>query len=1542
MDMTISDVKGGPYGNMLSRKEDRSSCIAASGPAIKRRACYTQKNLSSETGHFLCYGSIHDSSLKNDKSKEMSKASVAYDASKNVVISPKVILDEVTYNKLVREETSLTARSPFSSHGIKTSDLCQRKASDIAKEKHREECHTKNDLHISGFKEANSAVHVCLGQLHKKLKECSSGLTDSSRARNDIEEIQNEAAYDCNNSELQENQTEFKENGEFSLENRTIHSIIDDVSCHKTDSTEHPPSSSNVSPMSQSPCSGSPMNGILSRCSINDEKSPILGKYVVGEKDDMPDEVSKEDSRKSRSQLVSSKGSDECMGTEIDDNRKFQPRDTIKGRATNEQADKQFNQVPSQPNSECEASAEIEADVKVCDICGDSGLEELLAFCSRCSDGAEHTYCMQVRLDTVPESEWVCEECRLKEAQNQMIGQFESQLEAIEAVCSSENSQSLESTSKNLSGVENKAVDLGTTKDNKELDKLILSKRTEEKFDVTKEKISEACGASTGTTVSRKPTLVVCDNTINKSDLVKVKLPALITSCCQSEGISRPGANAQSSSYSNSFKLQTHFELTKGSLSKSVSFNKSKVPKVKQLLENIPHKQKMTREYSLSSMRKGGPSQAITKSASFRSESSGFSNVSTVGDMQLPNPPPCEDLRYVKQVKEKSMTDKRLFMSDRPFTSLSVAATSVSSVKVAPKVLQYEATPEVMLDPSKLSNNRGSKEATKFAKELKQLPISPISQTSGSTSSVRSCKNEDQKPLHHGAELIHKDDKTKDHTFLSNIRQAASVDNRLARCQRCNESGHSTQFCAVDKLHMSAMKPSLKRNSKDVDYRSSKWKDAVDVFTLESGTKRTARSPDQSMEVSMSSADVHSEATSKDFPSSLISSRNLAFMEHASVAQDFSNTANAIHVKQKVEDRKKYTFLPRKVTPLDFADDLNMQPVIQTLPDQVSMPLHLLRASVIPELDCIWEGVFEVLKIAKPPAFLDGIQAHLSSYVSPKALELVKKFPCKVQLEEVPRLSAWPFQSHENSPKEDNIALFFFAKDTESYEKYYLNLLEDMLKNDLALIGNIDAVELLILPSNLLPANSQCWNKLFYLWGVFRGRNISCLTDLPDLEKKPSVSSLNLEPTVQDQSIPDFSGLCSSYEIYDETSQELSRFDKFPKAKAIISSSCSNIQDVPTSGNEDRILNIKQIPPVQNLHLAVCGDKVLTEQTSCSCSASCPYTNVSQLPNVPVAYPEPKLQIDIEQLPLEMENDLTDLGKLAGDSDSSKDSEHHANASSTSISNCEEPVFSVLFNCQQGNARNVQKIKQKEKFITSEGVPDDQVSDAIKLDDLSWESRHNKKRPLPSSAETIIKPTADRMLWKDEASCTSMNDTELKKMRLDNGGHAACSSREETLSSGLPSKIHPLPSGCLNDGIGCDTMSESSKNAERFFLIDLGTATSTKADNLIYVLSSDDEDSPESMAPDLELALWGKKRPPKTDSSPWLSPNVGIKRNPDKPLAPAVDDGDDMLASLSLSLAFPATEKPRSAKPMTQDEQLLPDKPCINTSLLLFGGYTDT
>ncbi|CAN0898092.1 hypothetical protein LINGRAHAP2_LOCUS19516 [Linum grandiflorum] len=50
--------------------------------------------------------------------------------------------------------------------------------------------------------------------------------------------------------------------------------------------------------------------------------------------------------------------------------------------------------------------------VKVCDICGDSGQEEKLAFCSRCSDGAEHTYAVCILFSF---GDWLCEECKIAE-----------------------------------------------------------------------------------------------------------------------------------------------------------------------------------------------------------------------------------------------------------------------------------------------------------------------------------------------------------------------------------------------------------------------------------------------------------------------------------------------------------------------------------------------------------------------------------------------------------------------------------------------------------------------------------------------------------------------------------------------------------------------------------------------------------------------------------------------------------------------------------------------------------------------------------------------------------------------------------------------------------------------------------------------------------------------------------------------------------------------------------------------------------------------
>ncbi|VFQ63569.1 unnamed protein product [Cuscuta campestris] len=152
------------------------------------------------------------------------------------------------------------------------------------------------------------------------------------------------------------------------------------------------------------------------------------------------------------------------------------------------------------------------------------------------------------------------------------------------------------------------------------------------------------------------------------------------------------------------------------------------------------------------------------------------------------------------------------------------------------------------------------------------------------------------------------------------------------------------------------------------------------------------------------------------------------------------------------------------------------------------LAISILVKTAIPKHQFIWRGEFEVRKSGNALDLCDGIQAHLSSCASPRVVDEVRKFPCKVLLNEVTRLSTWPLHFHEFGVREDNIALFFFAKDLRSYEKSYKVLLANLMKHDLALQCNFGGIELLIFPSNQLPENFQRWNMMFFLWGVFRGK----------------------------------------------------------------------------------------------------------------------------------------------------------------------------------------------------------------------------------------------------------------------------------------------------------------------------------------------------------------------------------------------------------------------------------------------------------------------
>ncbi|EMS56098.1 Tyrosine-protein kinase BAZ1B [Triticum urartu] len=135
-----------------------------------------------------------------------------------------------------------------------------------------------------------------------------------------------------------------------------------------------------------------------------------------------------------------------------------------------------------------------------------------------------------------------------------------------------------------------------------------------------------------------------------------------------------------------------------------------------------------------------------------------------------------------------------------------------------------------------------------------------------------------------------------------------------------------------------------------------------------------------------------------------------------------------------------------------------------------------------------FRGCFEIWRTGRSSKFCKGLQGHLSCSASQKVLEIAKKFPSKIRLEQLPRRNIWPPQFHGNGLSYDSIGLFFFAQDIQSYERHYSKLVEWMLKGDLALRGNIETAELLIFPSNILPKSFQRWNMSYYLWGVFRVR----------------------------------------------------------------------------------------------------------------------------------------------------------------------------------------------------------------------------------------------------------------------------------------------------------------------------------------------------------------------------------------------------------------------------------------------------------------------
>lgn len=727
-----------------------------------------------------------------------------------------------------------------------------------------------------------------------------------------------------------------------------------------------------------------------------------------------------------------------------------------------------YNAEMNSTSSDDKSDEEVE-DVKVCDICGDVGDEEKLAVCNRCSDGAEHIYCMRVMMENVPEGEWFCEECqaevdcekqKLKKSQvkvgtskeESIEGKINKPADAAQSISSFDNEVDAETVGRKECNDANHGFDTVTRR--KEEDARIKP--------VAKQNIPEPGVLSMGAG-SRKRIPLSRDSSV-RLGMEKGKQPTpQVPNLLASSALKNPAP-----------------PLT-GQLSKYISFNNSKVPKVKQLMSEAPQKTKTLKSQLTCSMKSEGPMGLSTKSASFKKPKTCEPAIKAKSSII----PPAEQLTVMNlPVSRNASNDSATSILGCPSITGPMAFPAQSKVESAAQRL---TTGNSTTNSSNLgvANEQGAGN-TPGNSELNKplLAKAPVSITS--TCSERSLGilgSGAQRNVFQNSEASHWDDNTNDPPSL---RLGASSSNRTVYCQRCNEVGHSTLFCGADRLRSSSINPPSERSFKDASAKRNGTPEANSLVA----TENTFRLGDQSEHI-LKCGPYHDpihrtkDMLSTSFshvqePSQLYLRTNQQDLRYSSSTS--ISTASTEYSSLKFKER-------RAVSPVTGRPVHGSSTMSSDLMDKLSQafsPGDTKVVSTVPELDYIWQGDFEVWRTGRLPELCDGFQAHLSCSASPKVLEVAKKFPSRVQLEELPRQDSWPIQFQENGPTYDNIDVFFFARDTHSYEHHYSKLVQNMLNKDLALRGNIETAELLIFPSNILSKNSQRWNMFYFLWGVFR------------------------------------------------------------------------------------------------------------------------------------------------------------------------------------------------------------------------------------------------------------------------------------------------------------------------------------------------------------------------------------------------------------------------------------------------------------------------
>ncbi|XP_050385858.1 uncharacterized protein LOC126802292 isoform X2 [Argentina anserina] len=1136
--------------------------------------------------------------------------------------------------------------------------------------------------------------------------------------------------------------------------------------------------------------------------------------------------------------------------------------------------------LQSDNGDDSDGSDAVEHDVNVCDICGDTGREESLVTCSRCSDGAEHIYCMRKMLRRVPKSDWLCEECKFTE-------QIENQKQDVD-------------------GNRMKKAVLSTQLSNKR-----RADNTEAAPSSKRQALETRVGSPKPS--SPKRTIALSRESSFKN-MDKDKFKSAYQTSMFTNDVTETGRSPTTGP-----RLQT----AKGALSKSNSFNMYSKPRFKPVDNVVPQKQKGLKEQASVDM-KERTARMMVKSVSFRSPDLGRSNASESKVKMLPSKfNPLKDLKGLKQVKERSTVErKHLSKLDRPLVGLPTSSAIVST----PKVDQASRGDNSLLSVSNLrehktllsdgkicTSSKAISSLTRKGAETQSSPggSSPISGMCTAASEQRSnqvlSNNEplssysrpieklpadgegNSEDVPQSGEMANQTDVTRESSVRSRPIVAAS--SKSLFCSICKEIGHTAESCNTVVLETIVTDVSPPRSCREEVLRSSRLKDAIHAALLrkpEIYKKKTVLN--QSDDLSVSNMESSSEVVAPEIISNMMNNNMRTGGSHDGQAipgisnsdchKNTSQPANSVVTSSVVGSSSVVPLLGKST--------------VQDLQSHPSMGMSfLMKTTAIPEYEYIWQGSFELQRGGNNLDICGGIQAHLSTCASPKVLEVVNKFPPKVPLKEVPRLSVWPTQFYQSGVKEHNIALYFFAKDLESYERNYKVLIDAMMKNDLALKGKFGGIELLILPSNQLPEKSQRWNMLYFLWGVFRETRVHYVdsTRKVDIPGSSVVSLDNGTSTAmtlsKDLHVPKRVGA-------DDRLSGAASESKFPDPLVL---TVSKDLDSKDTYPEEMCRGSKE-----NLVMQDSG-------------GAYEYTANNAVLSGAVACTTPSLQEVFLR-----ESRLDTMGQIGKE----------RIADRKNMIAVEELILEKL-NIDRDESRQLRELTG---FDGSKEMDTAFLTDSTtKVNSCQSNTRIHPHIDLSETAASST--TSQEMPWNVVNTIQRDGQNDRKKSKLD-------SSELQGFST---SKAIPITSAEGKNSLEeCDekVIPEDLGTTERhFFPVESRNIQDFQMDSNSlpwknFALGNEDK---LDGFPSLELALRAEAKPPSKGSLPFFVGLGDERDNYDRPLEKTLgEEEDDASASLSLSLSFPFPDK---EQPVKKSEQLLPERHHVNTSLLLFGRFPE-